>query len=139
MTASRRDTWCVGRRQEQRASNAARRHHRRGLPTGSQRQPWWAPKGLARRVRELVGDNGELILEFMVDVLGDDSARTADRLEAAKWLADRGFGKALQAVEVDVAPQPSLDFTMYSLEDLETMIAILEKYGPGRRGQPAGC
>ncbi len=82
-------------------------------------------------MRELVGDNGELILEFMVEVLGDDSARTADRLEAAKWLADRGFGKALQAVEVDVAPQPSLDLSMYSLEDLETMIAILEKYGPG--------
>ena len=81
-------------------------------------------------MRELVGDSGELILEFMVDVLGDESARTADRLEAARWLADRGFGKAVQTVEIDVAQQPSLDFSMYSLEDLETMIAILEKYGP---------
>ena len=56
-------------------------------------------------MRELVGDNGELILEFMIEVLSDETARTADRLEAAKWLADRGFGKAVQAVEIDVPVQ----------------------------------
>ena len=67
----------------------------------------------------------------MFDVLRDESVRTADRLEAAKWLADRGFGKAVQAVEVDVASQPLLDLTMYSTEDLETMVAIFEKYRPG--------
>ena len=82
-------------------------------------------------MRELVGDNGELIVHFMVDVLRDETANDGDRLEAAKWLADRGCGKPVQAVEIDVAPQPSLDFSMYSLEDLETMIAILEKYRPG--------
>ena len=87
------------------------------------------PRGLARRVRELVGDNGELILQFMVEVLGDESARTADRLEAARWLADRGFGRAVQAVEVDV-PVQSWASVLERLpkEDLETMRAILEKH-----------
>lgn len=76
----------------------------------------------------MVGDNGELILEFMIEVLSDETARTADRLEAAKWLADRGFGKAVQAVEIDV-PVQSWDSVLARLptEDLETMIAILKK------------
>jgi hypothetical protein len=49
-------------------------------------------------------------------------------LEAAKWLADRGFGKAGQAVEIDV-PDQSWRSVLARLpkEDLETMKAILEK------------
>jgi Family of unknown function (DUF5681) len=70
-----------------------------GFLPGQSGNPGGRPKGLARRVRELVGENGELILQFMVQVLGDERARTADRLEAARWLADRGFGKSVQAVE----------------------------------------
>ena len=64
----------------------------------------------------------------MLEVLGDETARTADRLQAAMWLADRGFGKALQAVEIDV-PVQSWESVLARLpkEDLETMKAILEK------------
>ncbi len=64
----------------------------------------------------------------MIEVLSDEAARTADRFEAAKWLADRGFGKAVQAVEIDV-PVQSWDSVLARLptEDLETMIAILKK------------
>ena len=79
-----------------------------GFLPGQSGNPGGRPKGLARRVRELVGDSGESIFQFMVDVLGDETARTADRLEAAKWLADRGFGKAVQAVEIDVPSSPGL-------------------------------
>ena len=77
----------------------------------------------------MVGDDGELILKFMVGVLGDESARMIDRLEAAKWLADRGFGKAVQAVEIDV-PVQSWESVLERLptEDLATMRAILWKH-----------
>ena len=66
----------------------------------------------------------------MVEVVGDEAAKTTDRLEAAKWLAERGFGKDLQAVEIDVAPQ-AIDLTRMSDEDLATLMAILEKHGQG--------
>ena len=100
-----------------------------GFLPGQSGNPGGRPKGLARRVRELVGDSGELILEFMVEVLGDETARTSDRLEAAKWLADRGFGKAVQAVEIDVPVQSwASELARLPMEDLETMIAILEKH-----------
>jgi hypothetical protein len=49
---------------------------------------------LARRVRELVGEDGEAIAAYTLYVMNDERARTADRLEAAKWLADRGAGGA---------------------------------------------
>ena len=103
-----------------------------GFLPGQSGNPGGRPKGLARRVRELVGDSGESIVQFMVDVLGDDSARTADRLEAAKWLADGGFGKAVQAVEIDVPVESWASvFAGIPTEDLETMLAILEKRGLG--------
>jgi hypothetical protein len=51
-------------------------------------------------------------------------------VEAAKWLADRGFGKATQTVEIEVAPQPAIDFTGYTTEDLRTLIGIMDKYAP---------
>jgi hypothetical protein len=58
-------------------------------------------------VRELAGESGEAIAQYMLSVMNDEQARTADRLEAAKWLADRGFGKALQALDIDVNQYPS--------------------------------
>lgn len=45
-------------------------------------------------MRVLVGEDGGAIAEYMLFVMEDDRARTADRIEAGRWLADRGFGKA---------------------------------------------
>lgn len=101
-----------------------------GFQPGISGNPGGRPKGLARRVRELVGENGEAIAEYMHSVMNDERARTADRLEAAKWLADRGFGKALQALEIDVNQYPALDLTGVSTEDLDAMLAILTRYLP---------
>jgi hypothetical protein len=72
----------------------------------------------------------------MFTVMGDGAARTADRKEAARWLADRGFGKAVQTVDVDVSQDgwKNHDFTQYSTEDLDALISILKKYTPARRG-----
>lgn len=99
-----------------------------GFLPGQSGNPGGRPKGLARRVRELVGDDAEVILQFMLDVLGDETARTADRLQAAMWLADRGFGRAAQTVEIDVPVQSWASvLARLPVEDLDTVIAILEK------------
>jgi hypothetical protein len=56
--------------------------------------PGGRPKGLSRYVRELVGDDGRRIADFMLGVLDDETERTETRMQAGQWLADRGFGKA---------------------------------------------
>ena len=56
-----------------------------------------------------MGDDGTAIAEFMYAVMADEGARMADRLEAARWLADRGLGKSLQAVEVALEVDEGVD------------------------------
>ena len=63
---------------------------------GSGINPGGRPKGLAERCREATRDGADVV-QFMLDVLqGKEDCKTADRLEAAKWFADRGFGKAME-------------------------------------------
>jgi hypothetical protein len=60
-------------------------------------------------VRDRVGEDGELIANYMLSVMTDEGARRADRLEAARWLADRGFGKPPQDVELALNAQETVD------------------------------
>jgi hypothetical protein len=105
----------------------------RGFQPGVSGNPGGRPKGLARRVRELVGDDGHEIAEFMFDVMQNEKARTADRLEAAAWLADRGFGKTELAINIDLNQYPIVDLARFSTEDLETLVAIAERSGTNRQ------
>jgi hypothetical protein len=99
-----------------------------GFLPGQSGNPGGRPRGLSRRVRELVGDDGEAIAVYMLSVMRDERARTADRLEAAKWLADRGFGRSVQTLDLDVTAHPPIDVTQISMPDLEALIAIFDRY-----------
>src|SRR5262245_61417226 len=94
------------------------------LHRGVSGNPGGRPKGLARRVRELVGSDGHEIVDFMFETMSNAKARTADRLDAAKWLADRGFGKA-----TEIEMQPGLDLKKVSDADLDLLIAVFERSG----------
>jgi hypothetical protein len=76
----------------------------RPFPKGVSGNPGGRPKGLARYVRELVGDDGKRIADFMAGVLDDEVERTETRIQAAMWLADRGFGKAPVTVDGERGP-----------------------------------
>ena len=71
----------------------------RPFAPGQRGNPGGQPKGLARRVRQETKDGAELVA-FMLRVLRGRKQPTRYRLEAAAWLADRGFGKALQQMEL---------------------------------------
>ena len=103
------------------------------FPPGVSGNPGGRPKGLARRVRELVGEDGEAIVQFLVETMHDSSVRTRDRLEAARLLADRGWGRPAQALEIELElanQRPGLNVNRLSSEDREAMISILERYVP---------
>ena len=63
-----------------------------GNPTGR-------PKGFAALIQAETKDGAELVA-YMLGVLRAPKQPTALRMAAAQWLADRGFGKALQQMEL---------------------------------------
>jgi hypothetical protein len=83
-----------------------------GFMPGRSGNPGGRPKGLAKRVRELVGPDGERLVAFHVDVMEDPEQKMTDRLVAARWLADRGFGRVTLVVDPpEVAGLPSIPVT----------------------------
>jgi hypothetical protein len=50
----------------------------------------------------LLGEDGEAIATHMLSVMTDEKARTAERNDAAKWLADRAFGRSVQTMDLDI-------------------------------------
>ena len=73
----------------------------RPFPPGVSGNPGGRQRGLQRRVRELVGDDGDKIAVFLADVFNDEKQKMTDRLEAARLLLDRGWGKAPISIEAD--------------------------------------
>lgn len=72
----------------------------RPFKKGQSGNPGGQPKGLVRLIREKTQE-GATLVAFMLQVFeGEHDAKLADRMAAATWLSDRGFGKPAQAIEV---------------------------------------
>ncbi len=75
----------------------------KGFLPGRSGNPGGRPQGLAERVRRAT-KNGKTIVDFMISVargmnIDGRKPRLGDRVDAVKWLADRGWGRAIQGVE----------------------------------------
>ena len=72
----------------------------RPFPPGVSGNPGGRPKGLASRIREITNEGNDLV-DFVVSVFkGEHGGGPKLRMEAATWLADRGFGRPAQAVDL---------------------------------------
>ena len=96
----------------------------KGFVPGQSGNPGGRPRGLARMVREAVGEGADLI-EFMTAVLKGDAKRLGvrtvslrDRMQAAEWLTDRGYGKTIPVVDLPVeVPPPSVPELIRAIAD----------------------
>lgn len=70
---------------------------------GQSGNPGGRPAGLAALVKQETRDGAELV-EFYLRILRGKRQPLRYRLEAAAWLADRGFGKALQQLDIGGVP-----------------------------------
>jgi hypothetical protein len=74
------------------------------------------PKGLAERSR-LATRDGDALVAFFQSILEDTTAETRDRMEAGKWLADRGWGKSVQTMDVAATIQKIKGYGVVSPDD----------------------
>jgi Family of unknown function (DUF5681) len=80
----------------------------RPFAPGVSGNPGGRPKGLVRRIREETGDGAELV-DYMLSVFRGGHESTKTRVDAATWLADRGFGKPTQTQAVELSADRGLD------------------------------
>jgi hypothetical protein len=80
--------------------------------------PGGRPKGLVRRIREETRD-GEELVDYMLAVLRAEGESTSPRVEAASWLADRGFGRPQQTTLVGSADEQAKPSPYADLSDEE--------------------
>jgi len=95
------------------------------------------PKALAKYVRALIGQGGERLVETMVDILDGKGVTsngvvsvvtTKNRIDAAHFLAERGFGKAVETINLntgDVKDAGADLFEERSVEELLQRRALL--------------
>lgn len=93
------------------AENSKRAAPGRPFRPGQSGNPGGRPKGLAALIRQQTGDGAELV-GFALKVLRSSRQDPRLRLQACEWLADRGFGKAVQSHEVTGADGEAITFTL---------------------------
>lgn len=73
---------------------------------GASGNPGGRPKEISARVRELIRERtGDLedVVTFLISVMTDPTARSADRIAAATALLDRAIGKPVAEIQLDAA------------------------------------
>jgi hypothetical protein len=82
-------------------------------------------------VTELVGEDGGQIAVFFFEVMTDPEQRMADRMEAARWLAERGFGKVPTALEGSDpgVPSPIVTERKRTQQRVKELLAIASELG----------
>jgi hypothetical protein len=83
---------------------------------GQSGNPGGKPQGLAKLAREAVGDGAELV-QFMTAILrgeakslGVRQLQLRDRMAAAQWLSERGWGRAPLVVVDTPEDLPQMEF-----------------------------
>jgi uncharacterized protein DUF5681 len=88
----------------------------KGFQPGQSGNPGGRPQGLAKLAREAVGNGLDLIAFYLAvfngeaKALGVRQVTLRDRMQAAQWLAERGWGKTPLVADAELTEEPKVDF-----------------------------
>jgi len=71
---------------------------------GQSGNPSGRPK-LPKEMKRLFQKHTPEAIQLMVDIMRDEDERTADRMKAAEFIVDRGYGKPAQRIEHSGDPE----------------------------------
>jgi hypothetical protein len=97
----------------------------RPFKKGQSGNPGGRAKGFERRVRDLV--DPDQIIKFALNVMINGKETTKDQLAAARFLAERGWGKPRQTVEVVEVTPPEYDYSKLSAKEMDQLEKLLER------------
>jgi hypothetical protein len=109
----------------------ARELDQRQFQPGKSGNPSGRPKlgfALAEKVRQATRDGGSLI-KLLTDVASGriKEAKVSDRLAAADMLLSRGWGKAIQQVDIDVDINVTHRMDEFTTQELRDLLALQEE------------
>jgi len=85
-------------------------------------------EGLAKKVRNLVGDGDKLThLLFAIANGSEPSAKVSDRLSAINMLLDRGWGKPVTSLEVSGEVNVTSMIQSLDTADLKDLVSMRER------------
>ena len=88
---------------------------------------------MAKLIRDKFGKSGEKIVEFWAGVANADPAvcgttmpTLADRMKAYDWLAVRGWGKAVDVIEIRTAAE-AVDYSSFTDAELDERGKLIDR------------
>lgn len=101
---------------------------------GLSANPGGRPKGLAKLVRQVSRDGRDPVL-LLMDILHGriKGTRIRDRLDAAKELLDRGYGKSTTHSESEVTVHNDRPLASWSVGDLRKALEMMGKKEADRK------
>lgn len=107
---------------------------------GQSGNPAGRPKAvaaMARAIRDATNDGADLV-KWALKIWLDPTTKMVDRRWAHDWLTERGFGKALQAIDLQVGGElgitaMTVDVSTLSIEQIQALALIGTSDDPSKR------
>jgi hypothetical protein len=93
-------------------------------------------RGLAKRIRDVIGDDPQEIIGVLHDIALDPRAKNTDRILAARELLDRAYGKAPSHAPIEGGDPLEMNELDRAIVDIATRLRAAHPFEPAEVMRP---